>query len=307
MTDGLPFRRDTGQGDDEGAMSDWSRIGKAYHALVRACGEGGPLDAPWAEFVAEAMRARDHPPMHLVILFECLAALERASGGRELVIVEHGCGAGQITVFLLALGYRGVHGVDIGGENLPRMNRVFRECRGIGEARLGLYDGRTLPLADGAADLVFSQQVLEHVTDDVLDDYYADEARVLRPGGLAYHQLPHRWAPYDSHSRTWLLHWLPRPLQLACYRLFGRNADYLDRILHLRAPGAHLRRTRRFIGPVVDKTIERLTRLPDMARYEGSARLRLAIYRLVRLPVVGRVAAFALKRLTMLDTVATRR
>jgi SAM-dependent methyltransferase len=209
-------------------------------------------------------------------------------------------------MYLLALGYRGAWGVDVGGD-MAGQNRVLREAMGIAEPRFSIYDGRRLALGDGAADLVFSQQVLEHVTDDVIDAYYAEEARVLRPGGLAYHQLPHRWGPYDSHSRSWFLHWFPRPLRLAGYRLLKRNPDYLDRIMHLRAPGAHFRRARAFIGPVRDRTVERLTRLPDMASYEGSARLRRLIHGAVRLPVLGPLAAFALKRLAMLDTVAVRR
>ena len=154
---------------------------------------------------------------------------------------------------------------------------------------------------------MFSQQVLEHVTDEVIDAYYAEEARILRPGGLAYHQLPHRWGPYDSHSRTWFLHWLPKPVRLAGYRALRRNPDYLARIMHLRAPAAHFRRARAFIGPVRDLTVDRLTRLPDMASYEGSVRLRRMIHTAVRVPLLGPLAGFALKRLAMLDTVAVRR
>jgi len=287
-------------------LSDWRTIGQAFHALLKRAREGGELAPAWADFARAAEATRGRPPMHLLILLDCIAELERGAGGRALVILEHGCGAGLIAMYLLALGHRGVWGVDVGGD-MAAQNRILREIHGIHEARFSIYDGRHLPLGDGAADLVFSQQVLEHVTDDVIDAYYAEEARILRPGGLAYHQLPHRWGPYDSHSRTWFLHWFPKPVRMAGYRALKRNPDYLARIMHLRAPGAHFRRARAFIGPVRDLTVERLTRLPDMASYEGSARLRRMIHTAVRVPLLGALAGFALKRLAMLDTVAVRR
>ena len=287
-------------------MSEWRTIGQAFHALLKRAREGGELAPAWADFARAAEATRGRPPMHLAILFDCIAELERGAGGRPLVILEHGCGAGLIAMYLLALGHRGVWGVDVGGD-MTGQNRVLREVLGIHEARFSIYDGRRLSLGDGTADLVFSQQVLEHVTDDVIDAYYAEEARILRPGGLAYHQLPHRWGPYDSHSRTWFLHWFPRSVRMAGYRALKRNPDYLARIIHLRAPGAHFRRARAFIGPVRDLTVERLTRLPDMTSYEGSARLRRMIHAAVRAPVLGPLAGFALKRLAMLDTVAVRR
>jgi len=287
-------------------MSDSKAVNQAYHALLKASREGASLAEPWAAFVRACEATRARPPLHLTILFDCLAQLERGSKGRQLTILEHGCGAGQNTMYLLALGYRGAWGVDVGGDHSAQ-NRVIREVLGISEQRISLYDGRQLPLADGTVDLVFSQQVLEHVTDDLIDAYYADEARVLRPGGLAYHQFPHIFGPYDSHSRCWFLHWFPRPIRRAGYRLLDRNPDYLDQIMFLRTPGAHFRRVREFIGPVRDLTAERLKTLPDMETYEGPAGLRLLVHNAAKIPVLGALAAFVFKNLALLDTVAVRR
>ncbi len=44
-------------------------------------------------------------------------------------------------------------------------------------------DARRLPFADGGFDKVFCIDVLEHFPIDVIDDYLAETARVLRPGG----------------------------------------------------------------------------------------------------------------------------
>lgn len=50
------------------------------------------------------------------------------------------------------------------------------------------YDGRTLPLPDRHMDVVFSSNVLEHVSH--LDSLLAETRRVLADGGLAIHVLP---------------------------------------------------------------------------------------------------------------------
>ena len=40
--------------------------------------------------------------------------------------------------------------------------------------------------------------------------------------------------PYESHTRTWVLHYLPRVLSLPLYRLLGRNAEFVRQHLFLR-------------------------------------------------------------------------
>ena len=50
------------------------------------------------------------------------------------------------------------------------------------------YDGVNIPAADESLDLIFSSNVLEHVTQ--LPPLLAEMRRVLKPGGLAIHILP---------------------------------------------------------------------------------------------------------------------
>lgn len=78
-----------------------------------------------------------------------------------------------------------------------------------------VYDGRTLPFADGSVDALYSSNVLEHVAD--LDSLLADMRRVLRPGGRAVHVVPNaRW-------RLWtLLTHYPSLPRLIWRRLRGR-------------------------------------------------------------------------------------
>jgi SAM-dependent methyltransferase len=63
---------------------------------------------------------------------------------------------------------------------------VYQHPRALHPVRL--YDGRTLPFAGGAFDIVFSANVLEHIED--LDGMLAEMRRVLSPGGVAVHVVP---------------------------------------------------------------------------------------------------------------------
>jgi SAM-dependent methyltransferase len=50
------------------------------------------------------------------------------------------------------------------------------------------YDGVRIPFADDSFDIIYSSNVLEHVTE--LDALTDEMKRVLRPGGIALHLLP---------------------------------------------------------------------------------------------------------------------
>lgn len=96
---------------------------------------------------------------------------------RPPVIVDVGCGRGEGLDAVLAKSPN-AHwlGVDIDssaevGERPLRKDAEFRT-----------FDGINIPLGDAGADMVFSQQVFEHVT--LPEPLLADIARVLRPGGI---------------------------------------------------------------------------------------------------------------------------
>jgi SAM-dependent methyltransferase len=93
------------------------------------------------------------------------------------------------------------------------------------------YNGRNIPAAPESFDLIFSSNVLEHVTD--LPALLCDMRRVLRPGGKAIHILP---------STAWrLLTTLAFPLY-AFKRLTGLQAGlpYADRLLRASDSNASL-------------------------------------------------------------------
>lgn len=52
------------------------------------------------------------------------------------------------------------------------------------------YDGKTLPVADGEVNVVFSSNVLEHIAEDALQALFIEMRRVLAPEGFALHLVP---------------------------------------------------------------------------------------------------------------------
>ncbi|WP_320778120.1 class I SAM-dependent methyltransferase [Streptomyces sp. CRN 30] len=59
-------------------------------------------------------------------------------------------------------------------------------------------DGYLLPLADGAADVCFSSNVLEHVADP--GTFLSELVRVTRPGGLIYVSFTNWLSPWGGHE-----------------------------------------------------------------------------------------------------------
>jgi ubiquinone/menaquinone biosynthesis C-methylase UbiE len=116
------------------------------------------------------------------------------------------------------------HVLDVGGTPdcwrwlpvLPRL--VFlntpRAKDEVGESVAWVAgDGRALPFADRAFDIVFSNSVIEHVGDTESQRRFA--AEVMRVGRAYWVQTPNRWFPLEQHLLTPLIHWLPKGWQQA--------------------------------------------------------------------------------------------
>jgi SAM-dependent methyltransferase len=61
-----------------------------------------------------------------------------------------------------------------------------------------IADGLQLPLRDGAADIAFTSNVLEHVPDPLR--MIAELIRVTRPGGLIYLAFTNWYSPWGGHE-----------------------------------------------------------------------------------------------------------
>jgi SAM-dependent methyltransferase len=92
-----------------------------------------------------------------------------------------------------------------------------------------VYDGSTFPFPDEAFDIVWSNAVVEHVGDRTRQVQFLRE--VARTGRQAFVTTPNRHFPVEVHTRTPLLHFLPK-------RIFDR---YLGLIGKSWAAGSYMR------------------------------------------------------------------
>lgn len=105
------------------------------------------------------------------------------SGARVLNV---GVGAGQFEGLALGLGMR-VHSLDPDGRAVARLNE--RPAM-KGRAKVGRLE--SVPFPDDFFDAVVASEVLEHLTDDSLDQALAEIHRVLSRGGVIMGTVPAR-------------------------------------------------------------------------------------------------------------------
>lgn len=100
---------------------------------------------------------------------------------RESVVLDLGAGAGIVS----QMNFRGLAARVCGVDLDPRVeqNPFLDEGR--------VTDGQSIPYPDASFDLVFSDNVLEHL--DEPDKVFAEVWRVLRPGGLFLFKTPNKW------------------------------------------------------------------------------------------------------------------
>jgi ubiquinone/menaquinone biosynthesis C-methylase UbiE len=96
-------------------------------------------------------------------------------------VLEIGAGTGQQALELQRRGF------DVTAIEIPDSNYAANRVYPIVD-----YDGTHIPLPDQSFDIVFSSNVLEHVSD--LKRMHAEIKRVLKPSGTCIHILPtHAW------------------------------------------------------------------------------------------------------------------
>lgn len=280
-----------------------SELDDYWLALRRARDAGDELGPIWDRFVEAAKKTVDKPPVRVSDVLDQLRACQNGRDPAEVVILDHGCGSGFALLYLMALGYTNVFGVDPNKQfSRNTWSRLLIEVFGIDEPRFSQYDGKSLPLPDQSVDFIFSNQVVDHITNDCWNSYFAEEARVARAGACIFHEIPHRLVPYDSHTRTWLLHYLPRAVHRGIYRLIG----YDPSVHWLRMPGNILRKIEHDIGPFEDITVATFLARSDIEFFDGPRALRRIVYRACTTRGLKPIATAFLRRFMMLRLVVTK-
>jgi len=174
--------------DDEEAASSGSVL---WHEANRRGWEA--VSPYWQQGIdAQGAWRRCHREPDLVLMPEELACLGDVTG-RDVCVLGSG---DNLVVFALAGMDARVTSVDISQSQLDIAAERARELGlAVDFVRADVTDLRSLP--DAAFDVVYTGgHVAVWVSD--LDTYYAEAARILRPGGLfivnEYHPFRHIWA-----------------------------------------------------------------------------------------------------------------
>jgi SAM-dependent methyltransferase len=130
---------------------------------------------------------------------------ERASG-RSLAVLDIGCGDGELLRLLHRDGHQ-VYGYDLGQRRADAMAALASFLPDVETRVLFTENERTIPFPSQMFDVVYSNQVLEHVK--YLDALIRESARVLKPGGVHIALFPYVTYPFEGHVHTPFVHWIP--------------------------------------------------------------------------------------------------
>jgi len=108
-------------------------------------------------------------------------------------ILEVGCGQGDV---LLELAKRGLNCFGI-----EPSRHMIEFCDGLPGVTILHGTAERLEFPDEIFDLVFSQQLIEHLHPDDVPNHFAEVLRVLRPGGVLAIETPNRSTGPQDISR----------------------------------------------------------------------------------------------------------
>lgn len=177
--------------------ASWNELGEVdpyYSVLTSPQYRGLPSDSAIERFFASG---REEAKRFLLALERCGKDLDR-----HPTCLEFGCGLGRVTQALAPL-FETVIAVDISRAHLALAERraLENDVRNVQWHQLkSIADLGGLP----QVDVIYSIIVLQHNPPPVIDRIIATFARILKPGGIAYFQVPTYRSDYEFRLADYL-------------------------------------------------------------------------------------------------------
>ncbi len=146
-------------------------------------------------------------PNHNTIKFLNSYCKKKGLTKDKVKILDWGCGRGLEVLWLNLNGYN-VIGIDIDKEPIQNGLSLAEELGLKKDSLQTLLDNNKTPYSDGYFDIVYSNQVFEHIKNigTVADEMY----RITKRGGEGYHVLPAFLYPNEGHLHMPFVHWFPK-------------------------------------------------------------------------------------------------
>lgn len=132
---------------------------------------------------------------------------------KDCIILDIGTGNGEIVNYL-ANEAKQVMSVDISNNRDAQLNNFNY-----------LLCNEGLPFKNNVFDIIISNHVIEHVTDN--KQHLQEIDRVLKHDGIVYLATPNRLWPWEVHYKLPLLHYLPQKTFINILKLFNRYHEDL--------------------------------------------------------------------------------
>jgi ubiquinone/menaquinone biosynthesis C-methylase UbiE len=123
---------------------------------------------------------------------------ERFVDLRNKRVLDAGCGLGGRSVYYAEQGPHFVAGIDV-DENHIKSARDFAEKKGTKNVEFSVAGLHAIPFKGDEFDIIFLNDVVEHIRRPLLVDALSECRRVVKPGGLICLEFPPWTSPDAAH------------------------------------------------------------------------------------------------------------
>jgi SAM-dependent methyltransferase len=146
-------------------------------------------------------------------------------------ILEVGCGYGMGVIYGLLnynLDIQGLEPSKQGFDGRYDIAQMLLYDNKLNSSRIQCGIGEEMPFSDESFDVVYSFQVLEHVSDPF--QVLSESWRVLKFGGVLYCNAPNYTTFYEGHYNLPWIPGIPKSLARVYIRLWGREPALIDHL-----------------------------------------------------------------------------